>query len=206
MASFHTRDPSSNLIELSNEACAEAGFSYDWSEIETGNELRSFKTSYKNNTINITFDHTSDSNPHLTLIVNFREHLSPLDWEKRNTYREFLDTSIELLCGLYKCSNADYMGLFVKSKYDTFVPTDLPLANHIETIPPIGIYSESLLQEFEGLAGLFTEPRWEGSSPPWRVGELEDGSLLVITHPKPWTDGGWTEPSYVDLRPGEEYV
>jgi len=98
------------------------------------------------------------------------------------------------------------MGLFTESEYDAIVPSDEPLADHIAIVPPIGIYSESLLQDFGGLAELFTEPRWEYSQPPWRVGELDNGSLLVITHPRPWTDGGWTESSYVNLRPGEEYV
>lgn len=206
MASFHTLNPPSDLIESSMEACAEAGFGNDWSETETGNELRSFKTSYNSKTINITFDYESNISPHLVLIVNFREHLSPLNWKKDNKYKKFFDTSTDLLCRLYDVSNANYMGVFTKSEYDTFVPSDLPLIDYIEKIPPIGIYSESLLQDFGGLAGLFKEPRWEYSKPPWRVGELENGSLLVITHPRPWTDGGWTDSSYVDLRPGDEYL
>ena len=206
MANFHASNPPSKLIKSSKETCTRLGFSNDWSETETTDELHTYKTRFYNRTISLTFDFGAETEPNLVLLVNFREHLSPSYWEKNNRYQEFFDASIELLCELSIIFNSEYVGLLTESEYNTIVPSDLPISEHINKVPRIGIYSESLLQEFGGLAELFTEPRWEYSQPPWRVGELDNGSLLVITHPRPWTDGGWTESSYVDLRPGEEYV
>lgn len=206
IASVHTLNPPSDLIELSREACGQAGFDYDWSERKLTDATYATTIDSGNATIYLVFDPVDDIKNHSSFFVNFAEHLRPYNWEEDEQYREFLDASIELLCRLFNLSNAEYVSLFTDSDYNTTVPSDLPLADQIDKVPRIGIYSESLLQDFGGLAGLFKEPRWEYSQPPWRVGELDNGSLLVITHPRPWTDGGWTESSYVDLRPGEEYV
>ena len=205
MANFHASDPPSELIKSSKEACTHLGFSHNWSETETNDGLHTYKTSFHDRTISLTFDFGAEIQPNLVLLVNFREHLSPSYWEKNNHYREFFDASINLLCELSTILNSEYVGLLSESEYDTIVPSNSPIYENIDKISRIGIYSESLLQDFGGLAGLFEEPRWEYPQPPWRVGELDDGSLLVITHPKPWIDGGWTESSYLDLRAGEEY-
>lgn len=206
MMNVHSLNPPSNLIESSQRACAQAGFDPDWTKDEGESDSKSYWTTYERRAISLMFSLGAEPQSNGRILnIGFQDHLYPSNWDEPERHQEFFDSCIELICRLADVCVADYMGLFTSPRYDEIIPSNLPLAEHIDKVPPIGVYSESLLQNFGGLSGLFKEPCWEYPQPPWRVGELDNGSLLVITHPKPWTDSGWTESSYIDLRSGEEY-
>jgi len=203
----YTKKDPIDVVDISLRAFAVAGFEVERRTEEFDQEIPSMNIPHKDKHFNISLSLEGDIDPHKPILtMSFKDWLDPSSWEKTNGYCEFFDSCLELVCRLATGFSADYVPVCTRVNRTEVLPLETPLADRIDQIPQIGVYSQSLLNEFGGLAGLFEEPRWEGSRLPWRVGELDDGSLLVITHPRPWTDGGWTESSYVDLRPGEEYV
>ncbi|WP_276302696.1 hypothetical protein [Halorussus lipolyticus] len=203
----YTKKHPSDVVDISLQAFAAAGFETERRTEKFDQDIPSMNIPHKDKNFNISLNLEGDLDPHEpVLTMSFKDWLDPSNWENTKGYSKFFDICIELVCRLATGFSADYVPVCTRVNRAEVLPLEPPLADHIDQIPQIGVYSQSLIDEFGGLAGLFEEPRWEASRPPWRVGELDDGSLLVITHPKPWTDGGWTESSYVDLRPGEEYV
>lgn len=203
----YTKKNLDDVVDIAQQAFTVAGFETENPGKELDQDIPSMNISHGYKSFNISFNLGDGLEPHEpVLTMSFKDWLEPSNWENTEEYEQFFDDCIELICRLATGFSADYVPVCTRVNRTEVLPLEPPLADHIDKIPPIGVYSESLLQEFGGLVGLFKEPRWEASSPPWRVGELDDGSLLVITHPKPWTDGGWTESSFVNLRPGEEYV
>lgn len=203
----YTKKDHDDVVDIAIQAFAAARFETERRVEEFDQDIPSMNIPYGDKSFNISLNLKENLNSHEPILtMSFKDWLDPSNWENTGEYEQFFDDCIELVCRLATGFSADYVPVCIRINRAEVLPLKSPLADHIDQIPQIGVYSQSLLDEFGEFAGLFKKPRWEVSSPPWRVGELDDGSLLVITHPKPWIDGGWTESSYVDLRPGEEYV
>ncbi|WP_158059627.1 hypothetical protein [Halorussus halophilus] len=203
----YTKKDYSDVVDIALQAFEAVGFETERRNEEFDEEIPSMNIPYGNKSFNISITLGGNLNPHEpVLTMSFKDWLNPSNWEYDEKYEQFFDDCIGLVCRLATGFSADYVPVCTRIQRAEVLPLEPPLADHIDQISQLGVYSQSLLAEFGGLSGLFEESRWEYSQPPWRVGELDNGSLLVITHPRPWTDVGWTESSHVDLRPGEEYI
>lgn len=202
----YSREDNDDVVDIALQAFAATGFEIERRTEEFEEEIPSMSVPYGYKSFNITYSLEGTRDPHEpVLTMGFKDWLDPSNWKNAEEYEEFFDDCIELICRLSTGFSADYVPVCDRVHRAEVLPLEPPLADNIDRIPQIGVYSKSLLAEFGGFANLFEEPRWEWDDPPWRVGELDNGSLLVITHPQPWTDGGWTESSYADLQPGEDF-
>jgi hypothetical protein len=125
--------------------------------------------------------------------ISIEEKGAPEKWYDDADYQEFFDDFVEFLCQLAIQLDAEYVALFENVHWNDVVPSDAPLSEHIDQVPRLAIYSESLLDDLGGLNAIRDQP-------PWRVGDLENGSTLVIWSDEPWGRSGWTESTHRELR------
>ena len=125
--------------------------------------------------------------------MSIGESGAPEVWDSDEESREFFDHFVEFLCQLAIQLDAEYVALLQHAHWAEVIPSDVPLAENIDRLPQLAIYSESLLHDLGGI-----EAMWDRT--PWRVGDLENGSTLIIWSAEPWCRSGWTDSYYRDLR------
>jgi len=125
--------------------------------------------------------------------MSIGESGAPEVWDSDKEYREFFDHFVEFLCQLAIQLDAEYVALLEHGHWAEVIPSDVPLADNIDRLPRLAIYSESLLHDLGGIEAMRDRP-------PWRVGDLKNGNTLVIWSDEPWCRSGWIDSSYRDLR------
>lgn len=104
---------------------------------------------------------------------------------------------VDLVCDLAVALDSAYVGTFNTKHGGGGTPSPetvllLDGLDDLERIPWLGIYSEPLIEELGGRERVL-------DTPAWRVEELENGSILIITTKVPW-DG------YAEELPADQYL
>lgn len=132
------------------------------------------------------------------------ELISPDDTDTDSEYRGFTRTFVELIRDLaveidpvlVSTFNTHHDGEIAPSP-ETVIPLETPIESDLERIPWLGIYSDSSLQQFGGRDRVL-------DTPAWKVEELDNGSILIITTKVPWEDYTTKQPVDRYLLDGEE--
>lgn len=178
-------DPS----EVATAAAEAAGFDY---RCNRKSEQKS-KLTIDNKTIHIHVRPAHSELHQRKVDLSIGESGAPEVWDSDEQYQEFFDHFVEFLCQLAIQLDAEYVALLEHVHWAEVIPSDVPLAENIDRLPRLAIYSESLLHDLGGIEAMRDRP-------PWRVGDLKNGSTLVIWSDEPWCRSGWTDSSYRDLR------
>ena len=112
---------------------------------------------------------------------------------------EFVDTVIDLVCSLAVSNDPEYVAAHdpVATDSDPVIPTTRPIVNDIDRLPVLGIYSWDIVETLGGRERVL-------ETPAWRVEELDNGQILVITDEPPWGYGAGTATATEYLLEGGE--
>lgn len=134
----------------------------------------------------------------LTIIADV-ELVQPSDDSPENDYTGDTWTFVELIRDialeldpvLVATWNTIHRGeIFPLSK--KVLPLDTPIESDLERIPWLGIYSAPFIEEFGGRERVL-------ETPAWKVEELDNGSILIITTKEPWAE-------YRSKHPADRYL
>lgn len=112
---------------------------------------------------------------------------------------EFVDAITDLVCSLAVSNDPEYVAAHdpVATDSDPVIPTTRPIVNDIDRLPVLGIYSRDMVETLGGR-------EWVLETPAWRVEELDNGQILVITDEPPWGyDAGTAKATEYLLEGGE---
>jgi len=183
--SIHT-----DVCKLAKETAGAVGLDH---ECNTQPEDNRAKLSWNNGSIYLGI-YPEHSELHQRKVdISIGEEGAPEKWYEDSDYREFFDDIVEFLCQLVIQLDAEYVAVFEDLHWNDVRPSDVPLAEHIDRHPLLAIYSKSMLDNLGGLDAIRDQP-------PWRVGDLENGSTLAIWSDEPWGRSGWTESRHQELR------
>ncbi|MDS0261028.1 hypothetical protein NDI56_16635 [Haloarcula sp. S1CR25-12] len=100
---------------------------------------------------------------------------------------EFVDSVIDLVCSLAESNDPEYVAAHnaVSTDSDPVIPTTRPILDDIDRLPTLGIYSRDMVDVLGGRDRVL-------ETPAWRVEELDNGQILIITEEPPWYHGGGT--------------
>lgn len=187
IATVHSTDPPAEMLQEARDATAAAGFT-------DAEVTREKETSVKIGTGKVSLvlfdDHQEPDEPRIT--ISFAEFLHPPNWDDSAAHHEFLDNSLELLRQLAVRFDAAYLPVFDRHCWSDIVPDGVPIADHIDQPPTLGIYSASLLDDLGGIDRLYDRQ-------PWRTIDLANGRVAVFDTDSPWGNSCWTEHTFDDL-------
>lgn len=195
---FYTARSLDSVVDDTVATCEQVGFDIDTDservDAMTENQYLKFDSHYDRWWFNLGFNLDADRPPsEPVLSIGCDQHIYPPNAADEADYRAKMDGIFELLCRLAVTLEADYAPLF-NPMGRRAVPESRPIAEAVEELPRMGVYSREILDELGGAAGMF-------ESPPWYTASLEDGKTVVIESDTPWLDGGWrppTEATYLD--------
>lgn len=112
---------------------------------------------------------------------------------------EFVDTVIDFVCSLAVSNDPEYVAAHdpVATDSDPVIPTTRPIIDDINRLPVLGIYSRDMVETLGGRERVL-------ETPAWRVEELDNGQILVITDEPPWGYGAGTANATEYLLEGGE--
>ncbi len=147
--------------------------------------------------LNFQFDISENRDPYeRVLMVSLSEALWPRKWSDDGKYAEFIDVVVDLACELATAYDAEYIPLLITiDQYSDIAPTGMPFAGHIDQVPQLAVYSESLLEELGGFEALY-------GGEPWRYAELDSGHVFAMTADGPWRNSEFTDSEQRDLQRG----
>ena len=190
--SFHTTErlETEELVEPTLSACAEVGFTdnattpLEPDEITLSDQNRI--TVYDGNReVRLNFNSEDWSKP-IDSILNIKTTANGLvsaDADPNDEYTGFARDLVELLRKLTLELDPIYVATF-----NTHVPPNMPSPETVlafdvpidlERIPWLGVYSEPVIEQLGGREHVL-------ETPAWKVEELENGSILIITTRTPW--------------------
>ncbi|WP_339106349.1 hypothetical protein [Haloterrigena salinisoli] len=195
---FYTSRSRDGVVDDALASSTQAGFEIDADseQVESGieNQYLEFDGYYDRWWFNFAFNLDADRPPsEPVLSIGCGQHIYPANAADEADYRAKMDGIFELLCRLAVTLDVDYAPLF-NPMGRRAVPERRPIAEAVEELPRMGVYSREVLDELGGVAAMF-------ESPPWYTASLEDGNTVVIESDTPWLEGGWrppTEAPYLD--------
>ncbi|MDS0474448.1 hypothetical protein [Natrinema sp. 1APR25-10V2] len=195
---FYTSRSLDGVVDDAFASSEQAGFDIDADseQVESGieNQYLEFDGYYDRWWFDFAFNLDADRPPsEPVLSIGCGQRIYPPNAADEADYRAKMDGIFELLCRLAVTLEADYAPLF-NPMGRRAVPESRPIAEAVEELPRMGVYSRELLDELGGVTAMF-------ESLPWSTASLEDGKTVVIESDTPWLDGGWrppTEAAYLD--------
>lgn len=199
LLSVHAPGASSNVISTGLDAADRAGFDVDRNQDTEGDDSPHYYSSFEDRTITgFTFNISEGRSPHEGVCsVGLSEWLDPGNWSNVGKYVGFVDAVVDLACELAVAYDAEYVLLASSHTYDDIAPAGTPIAEHIDRIPKLAVYSEALLTDLGGFDALY-------GGAPWRFAELDSGHTFAMTADGPWKDSDFTDSQRRDLQHGEE--
>lgn len=202
VAAYYDIARENNALERTLECCRGIGADVDEEATERplGEKQPNVPVSYDVIDDNLSFDLQSDRD-YATPVVNtgVGNQIRPHD-DSPEEYQRRMNAVLEFVCRLASCLEASYVPL-LESEGDpgpVVVPDGRPIAEHVDTPPRFGIYSQEVLDGLGGVDGLFDHPYWY-------TAEVDDDRTLVIAvgREAPWmdtrfNDTTWTPPTDVD--------
>lgn len=187
-----------NPIQRGFDVAEQAGFDINREQKPDDEEWPRFNGNYNGTTISgFTFDISDDREQYERILaVGLGELLSRRTWGDGEKYVEFVDGVIDLACELAIAYDAAYVPLLTSNQHSDIAPTGMPFAEHIDKVPNLAVYSESLLDELGGLEALY-------GGRPWRYAELDSRHVFAMTADGPWQDTEFTDSKRRDLQYGE---
>lgn len=189
---FYTSRPLNEVVEDSYIVCEQVGFEVDPSTEQTGTtgeyEHEKVRVRHKGYLFNFSFGTNEDRPPNEPALgVGCGQMVYPSELYDSAEYPDLMDGILELFCRLATTLKADYAPLF-DSEGRAAVPEGRPIGEAVEELPPMGIYSEAVLEQFGGVDAMF-------ETSPWYTADLNGELTLVIESEEPWQDGGWRPPT-----------
>lgn len=193
----HGPSVTENVISTGLDAAERVGFEVDREQKPADEDWPNFNGNYEGTTITgFTFDISEDREPYeRVLSVGLGELLSRRKWNSGEGYAEFVDCVVDLSCELAAAYDAKYVSLLTSNEHSEITPTGMPFADHIDKVPNLAVYSESLLDELGGFDALY-------GGLPWRYAKLDSGHVFAMTADGPW-DTEFTDSQRRDLEHGE---
>lgn len=192
----HVPEFADDIVSTGFDAAEEVGFDIDRDQEPDDDDWPYYNGNYNKTTVSFMFDISSDRGPYeRVLSVGLSDILIPSNWSDEQSYTEFVAAVVDLACELAVAYDAEYVPLFQTSKHNAIAPTDTPFADHIDEVPKLAVYSESLLSELGGFDALY-------GGEPWRYAELDSGHVLAMTADGPWKNSGFTGSQIRELQRG----
>ncbi|MFC6756889.1 MULTISPECIES: hypothetical protein [Haloarcula] len=121
-------------------------------------------------------------------------------WDSEAHRDEFVDGVIDLVCSLALSNDPEYVAAHnpVSTDSDPVTPTTRPVLDDIDRLPVLGIYSRDMVDTLGGRGRVL-------ETPAWRVEELDNGQILIITDEPPWYHGVGTANATEYLLSGGEH-
>lgn len=189
---FYTSRSMDDIVEDTHTTCEQAGFEVDPTHERTDtvgeNEYDKIDLRYKGGSFTLSFNTADDRPPDEPLLnIGCGQKIYPSELYDSVDYPGLMDGILELFCRLATTLEADYAPLF-DSEGRAAVPEGRPIGESVEEIPPMGIYSQTVLEQFGGVEAMF-------ETSPWYTADLDGGLTLVIESEEPWQNGGWRPPT-----------
>ncbi|MCU4802741.1 hypothetical protein OB920_20475 [Halobacteria archaeon HArc-gm2] len=202
IAAFYELDQAADVVDSVIDACSATGFDVDslvakdWYETQ----LESVIVPHDQWSINLEVNHSDERGPdELAVSLGLGSKIYPSSLDDAAGYQREMDALFELICRLAASVAAGYVALFDSERRAMgVVPTGRPIGDAVERPPIVGIYSADVLDQFDGLDGLY-------DSPPWYTATLPTGQTVVVESETPWVDGGWRPPTEAEYLQGAAF-
>jgi hypothetical protein len=189
---LYVGDGGEDVVERAFDVCRDAGFELD---LDSEHESAVGEASYDKIPaqfgtwgVNLGFNLDAERPPsEPVLSVGCGQKIYPSRRDSDGKYQARMDTMFELLCRLAVALDVDYAPLF-NPMGRVAVPEDRPIADAIQELPRMAVYSPAVLEDAGGIGALY-------DTDPWYTATLADGKTVVVEAREPWADGGWHPPT-----------
>ncbi|WP_146418355.1 hypothetical protein [Haloarcula hispanica] len=193
----HVPEFTDDIVSTGFDAAEEVGFDIDRDQESDDGEWPYYNGNYNKTTVSFMFDISSDRETYeRVLSVGLSDILIPSNWSDEQNYAEFVTAVVNLACELAVAYDAEYVPLFQTTNHNTIAPTGMPFAEHIDQVPQLAVYSETLFEDLGGFDALY-------GGTPWRYAELDSGHVFAMTSDGPWENSEFTNSKRRDLQRGE---
>jgi len=105
------------------------------------------------------------------------------------TYQARMSSVLEMICRLANHLNPDYVVLYETNTHGmSVIPKNWAVENGIDQAPVIGIYSDTVIEQWGKIEKLY-------ETTPYYTAELPGGQTLVVESADPWQRRGWSPPT-----------
>ncbi|WP_226023713.1 hypothetical protein [Halomicrobium salinisoli] len=191
-ATVYEPDPSVDRVEALTAALSSAGFtdvSVEEQPLRGGGTSPEITASHPTTADAVTItpfqrDSASDEDDPLEISAIFHENVRLSSWERDAEYASFLDACVDLVREIAARLDPEYVALFWVEDWERVNPGGSPLADHVTVPPEVGVYSESLRTDLDGLKSLY-------DSVSVRREETDSDHEIVVRSDGPWSETAW---------------